>query len=125
MENNPKTAEVYMQMTIDQIVKLLLEKDKIIENHKKQITLHQNTILDKIDMIGCQEELILKQYNTIEEYHQIIDKQKQEIDEYIEIINQKKEEKQRKRNASYENWKQHYNAETNYNEFVKLITANY
>jgi glycosyltransferase involved in cell wall biosynthesis len=35
------------------------------------------------------------------------------------------EEKQRKRNASYENWKQNYNAETNYIEFVKLITANY
>ena len=34
-------------------------------------------------------------------------------------------EKQQKRNASYENWKQHYNAETNYIEFVKLITANY
>ena len=35
------------------------------------------------------------------------------------------EEKQQKRNASYENWKQNYNAETNYNKFVKLITANY
>ena len=32
---------------------------------------------------------------------------------------------QQKRNASYNNWKQNYNAETNYNEFVKLITANY
>lgn len=31
------------------------------------------------------------------------------------------EEKQRKRNLSYENWKQNYNAETNYNEFVKLL----
>jgi colanic acid/amylovoran biosynthesis glycosyltransferase len=35
------------------------------------------------------------------------------------------DEKQRKRNASYENWKLNYNAETNYNEFVKLITANF
>jgi glycosyltransferase involved in cell wall biosynthesis len=33
------------------------------------------------------------------------------------------EEKQQKRNASYENWKQNYNAETNYNEFVKLLTT--
>ena len=33
------------------------------------------------------------------------------------------EEKHQKRNASYENWKQHYNAETNYNEFVKLLTT--
>jgi glycosyltransferase involved in cell wall biosynthesis len=32
--------------------------------------------------------------------------------------------KQQKRNASYENWKQHYNAETNYNEFLKLLTTN-
>ena len=31
------------------------------------------------------------------------------------------EEKQRKRNASYENWKQSYNAETNYNQFVELL----
>ncbi len=29
--------------------------------------------------------------------------------------------KQQKRNASYENWKQQYNAETNYNEFFKLL----
>lgn len=33
------------------------------------------------------------------------------------------EEKQRKRNASYNNWKQHYNAETNYKEFVKLYLS--
>lgn len=32
------------------------------------------------------------------------------------------EEKQRKRNASYEKWKQNYNAEINYNEFVNLIS---
>jgi colanic acid/amylovoran biosynthesis glycosyltransferase len=31
------------------------------------------------------------------------------------------EEKQQKRNASFKNWKQNYNAETNYNEFVYLI----
>jgi colanic acid/amylovoran biosynthesis glycosyltransferase len=30
---------------------------------------------------------------------------------------------QQKRNASYNNWKQNYNAETNYNEFVKLILS--
>ncbi len=35
------------------------------------------------------------------------------------------EEKQQKRNASYENWKHNYNAETNYNEFVKLLTNHY
>ena len=33
------------------------------------------------------------------------------------------EEKQRKRNASYENWKQNYNATTNYYEFVKLLLS--
>ena len=32
---------------------------------------------------------------------------------------------QQKRNASYNNWKQNYNAETNYNEFVKLLTKHY
>ncbi len=35
------------------------------------------------------------------------------------------EEKQQKRKASYENWKQNYNAEINYNEFVKLLTTHY
>ena len=35
------------------------------------------------------------------------------------------EEKQQKRKASYENWKQNYNAETNYNEFIKLLTNHY
>lgn len=33
------------------------------------------------------------------------------------------EEKQRKRNVSYENWKQNYNAVTNYYEFVKLLLS--
>ena len=33
------------------------------------------------------------------------------------------EEKQLKRKASYKNWKKHYNAETNYKEFVKLLTT--
>jgi colanic acid/amylovoran biosynthesis glycosyltransferase len=35
------------------------------------------------------------------------------------------EEKQQKRNSSYDNWKKNYNAETNYNEFVKLLTNHY
>jgi colanic acid/amylovoran biosynthesis glycosyltransferase len=35
------------------------------------------------------------------------------------------EEKQRKRNSSYDNWKQNYNAETNYKEFVKLLNTNH
>jgi glycosyltransferase involved in cell wall biosynthesis len=35
------------------------------------------------------------------------------------------EEKQQKRNSSYENWKKNYNAETNYNEFVKLLTTHH
>jgi glycosyltransferase involved in cell wall biosynthesis len=35
------------------------------------------------------------------------------------------EEKHQKCNASYENWKQNYNAETSYNEFVKLLTTHY
>jgi colanic acid/amylovoran biosynthesis glycosyltransferase len=40
------------------------------------------------------------------------------IQKYLSSTN---EEKQRKRNASYENWKQSYNAETNYNQFVELL----
>jgi glycosyltransferase involved in cell wall biosynthesis len=35
------------------------------------------------------------------------------------------EEKHQKCNASYENWKQNYNAETSYNEFVKLLTTHH
>ena len=44
------------------------------------------------------------------------------IKRYLSSTN---EEKQQKRNASYENWKQNYNAETNYIEFVKLLTTHH
>lgn len=92
MENSPKTAYVYRQLSIDHVISLLLEKDQIIADQNKKIVLHQNTILDKIDMIECQQEIILKQGDTIEEYHQIIDKLKEEIEEYHQIIDKKKEE---------------------------------
>jgi glycosyltransferase involved in cell wall biosynthesis len=49
------------------------------------------------------------------------------IEELVSIIqnylSSTYEEKQQRRNASYENWKKNYNAETNYNEFVKLLLS--
>jgi glycosyltransferase involved in cell wall biosynthesis len=54
-----------------------------------------------------------------------------EKDESDEVITQKikdyfdlsEVEKQKKRERSYQNWKENYNAETNYNEFVKLLLS--
>ena len=92
MDLSSKTAYVYMQMTINDIVNLLLEKDKLIEDQKKQINLHQNTILDKIDILDNQQDLILKQHDTIEKYHQIIEQQKKEIEEQQTILDLKEKQ---------------------------------
>ncbi len=67
------------------------------------------------EIVTCENGFLVKKDFIIKEVVSIIQK----------YLSSTEEEIQQKRNASNENWKQNYNAETNYNEFVKLLTTNY
>lgn len=66
-------------------------------------------------VVGITTEIVKKAYGLLIEKDFNLEDVVSIIQNYLTST---EEEIIRKRNASYENWKQNYNAETNYNEFV-------
>ncbi len=71
-------------------------------------------------VVGITTEIVKKAYGLLIEKDFNLEDIVSIITKYLSST---EEEKQQKRNASYENWKQNYNAETNYKKFVKLLTT--